>query len=161
MENPHRSASAFPKSMRCGRAAFQHRTSTARSGWLGGTTFATADGWCEFPRIAIAQSSIPLESKGFDAVRMQVSATVRYALSDSWLLIKGESTKKIAALACSFPGWRSSWHTAISVIASVERLIARVAPRSRQLRTDGRALGQPKCGDALEPSITSPKLRRR
>ena len=36
----------------------------------------------------------PAGVEGFDPVRMQVSATVRYALSDSWLLIKGESTRR-------------------------------------------------------------------
>ena len=46
-------------------------------------------------------------------------------------------------LACSFPGWRRSWHTAISVIDSVEKLIVRVARRSRHPRAASRVLGQP------------------
>ena len=45
----------------------------------------------------------PKGVEGFDPKTMQASATVRYAVSGSWLIIKGEGTKKKLA-SLQFPG---------------------------------------------------------
>jgi hypothetical protein len=39
----------------------------------------------------------PRGVEGFDPLKMQVSASVRYTLRDQWLLIKGESTRNVRA----------------------------------------------------------------
>ena len=49
---------------------------------------------------------------------------------------------------------RPAEYTAISASASPDRLIAGVAPRSGQPRTDSWASGHPRRGDALERFIT-------
>lgn len=86
------SASAFPKSM---RVVERHsNTVVERAEWLAWKHLCDGGGWVRVPTYSDCAIQHPAGVEGFDPVRMQVSATVRYALSESWLLIKGESTKK-------------------------------------------------------------------
>ena len=130
-----------------------------RAEWLGWNHIRDGGQLVRVPTYSDCAIQHPAGVEGFDPVLMQVSATVRYALSDSWLLIKGESTRRRR------PGLQFPWLAKQLAYGHLrDRLpwtssIARVAPRSRHPRTASRAWGQPKCGDALEPSITSPKSR--
>lgn len=95
------SASAFPKSM---RVVERHsNTVVERADWLAWKHLRDGGSWVRVPTYSDCAIQHPAGVEGFDPVRMQVSATVRYALSDSWLLIKGESTKK------SRPGVQFPW----------------------------------------------------
>ena len=130
------SASAFSKSM--GVVDRHSHAVVERAEWLAWNHLRDGGQLVRVPTYSDCAIQHPAGVEGFDPVRMQVSATVRYALSDSWLLIKGESTRRRRP-SLQFPGWRSSWYTAISVITSTESPIARVAPRSRHPRTASRA----------------------
>lgn len=86
------SASAFPKSM--GVVERHSNAVVERAEWLAWKHLRDGGRLERVPTYSDCAIQHPAGVEGFDPVRMQVSATVRYALSDSWLLIKGESTKK-------------------------------------------------------------------
>jgi hypothetical protein len=90
------SASAFPLSM--GVVERRSHAFVERTEWLA---------WREYLRTGAQLPRVPTYSdcaiqhpagvEGFDPKLMQVSAAIRYALDESWLLIKGESTRRNAA----------------------------------------------------------------
>ncbi len=117
-------------------------------------------------RVLVGEDTIPeLGRSAFDNFRdlaNRAAAVERETGADagaiifSWARTTGDyatATMATKALYLSTGATRS--------LRATESLIARVAPRSRQPRTASRASGHPRCGDALEPSITSPKSRRR
>ena len=85
------SASSFPQSMR----VVQRRSHTVvpRVEWLAWRQMRNEGQLARIPTYSDCAIQHPAGVEGFDPARMQVSATVRYALSDSWLLIKGVSTR--------------------------------------------------------------------
>ena len=86
------SASAFPKSM--GVVDRHSHAVVERAEWLAWNHLRDGGQLVRVPTYSDCAIQHPAGVEGFDPVRMQVSATVRYALSDSWLLIKGESTRR-------------------------------------------------------------------
>ena len=87
------SASAFPWSMTIVDRN-SHRYA-ARTEWLAWRDHLRDGGHARrIPTYSDCAIQHPAGVEGFDPRIMSASATVRYALSDSWLLIKGESTKK-------------------------------------------------------------------
>lgn len=86
------SASAFPKSM--GVVDRHSHAFVERTDWLAWKRLRKDGPLVRVPTYSDCAIQHPAGVEGFDPVRMQVSATVRYALSNSWLLIKGESTRR-------------------------------------------------------------------
>ena len=86
------SASAFPRSM--GVVDKHSHAYVERAEWLAWNHLRVGGQLVRVPTYSDCAIQHPVGVEGFDPVRMQVSATVRYALSDSWLLIKGESTRR-------------------------------------------------------------------
>ena len=86
------SASAFPKSM--GVVDRHSHAVVERAEWLAWNHLRDDGQLVRVPTYSDCAIQHPAGVEGFDPVRMQVSATVRYALSDSWLLIKGESNRR-------------------------------------------------------------------
>ena len=86
------SASAFPRSM--GVVGRHSHTEVPRAEWLGWRHLLNDGQLGRIPTYSDCAIQHPIGVEGFDPVRMQVSATVRYALRDDWLLIKGESTRR-------------------------------------------------------------------
>ncbi|MYB06639.1 MAG: hypothetical protein F4Y24_09835 [Gemmatimonadetes bacterium] len=85
------SASAFPKSM--GIVDRHSHAVVARTEWLAWKRLRDRGQPVRLPTFSDCAIQHPAGVEGFDPRMMQVSAAVRYALDDSWLLIKGESTK--------------------------------------------------------------------
>lgn len=94
------SASAFPKSM--GVIDRNSHTEIERSEWKAWQELRKDERLVRVPTYSDCAIQHPAGVEGFDPVRMQVSAAVRYALSDSWLLIKGEGTRA-RRLSVQFP----------------------------------------------------------
>lgn len=88
------SACAFPKSMAVIKNRYSYRT-IDRVDWM-----AWRDGLqarqtriSRLPTYSDCGIQHPVGVEGFDFRTMQSSASIRYAITDCWLLIKGESTK--------------------------------------------------------------------
>ena len=87
------SASAFPLSM--GVVGRNSHAVVARAEWLAWRNHLRDGGRVRrVPAYSDCAIQHPSGVEGFDPKLMQVSATVRYTLSESWLLIKGESTRR-------------------------------------------------------------------
>lgn len=88
------SASAFPRSM--GVVDRKAHAFVDRAEWLAwrNDLFGQSDRLPRIPTFSDCVIQHPVGVEGFDPVRMQVSASVRYAIPESWLLIKGESTRR-------------------------------------------------------------------
>ena len=84
------SASAFPQSM--GVVERKSHAVVARSEWLAWKHLRDGGQPGRVPTYSDCAIQHPLGVEGFDPRIMRASATVRYTLADSWLLIKGEST---------------------------------------------------------------------
>lgn len=90
-------ASSFPKSM--GLVVRNSHCITERiewNSWLNASREVTAPD-DRSPTYSDCGIQHPIGVEGFDPRTMQVSATIRYTLSDGWLLIKGQSTKAVPA----------------------------------------------------------------
>ena len=89
------SGSAFPMSM----AVLDRNTDVLirRSEWLAwrDELFARRATLERLPTFSDCAIQHPIGVENFDPRYMQVSAAIRYALSEDWLLVKGESTKVI------------------------------------------------------------------
>lgn len=85
------SASAFPKSM--GVVDRDSHAVVDRAEWLAWERLRDRGQLIRVPTFSDCAIQHPSGVEGFDPRMMQVSAAVRYALADGWLLIKGESTK--------------------------------------------------------------------
>ena len=83
------SASAFPQSM--GVVDRQSHVVVPRAEWMAWKHLRDGGQIVRIPTYSDCAIQHPGGVEGFDPALMQVSATVRYTLSDSWLLIKGES----------------------------------------------------------------------
>ena len=95
------SASAFPLSMRI--VERNSHSYSARTEWLAWRNHLRDGGHVRrIPTYSDCAIQHPSGVEGFNPRIMPVSAAVRYALSDSWLLIKGESTRKRRAIV-QFP----------------------------------------------------------
>ncbi len=87
------SASSFPLSMRI--VDRNSHSNAARTEWLAWRNHLRDGGRVRrIPTFSDCAIQHPSGVEGFDPRIMPVSATVRYALADSWLLIKGESTRR-------------------------------------------------------------------
>ena len=86
------SASAFPQSM--GVVERHSHAAVARAEWLAWKYLRHGGQFVRIPTYSDCAIQHPSGVEGFNPRMMQVSATVRYALADSWLLIKGESTRR-------------------------------------------------------------------
>lgn len=88
------SASAFPRSM--GIVNRKSHAFVERAEWLAwrNDIRGQSDRLPRVPTYSDCAIQHPIGVEGFDPVRMQVSASVRYALPERWLLIKGESTRR-------------------------------------------------------------------
>ncbi|MCY4653461.1 MAG: hypothetical protein OXC95_09890, partial [Dehalococcoidia bacterium] len=87
------SASAFPLSM--GIVERNSHGYAARTEWLAWRNhLRDGDRVRRIPTFSDCAIQHPSGVEGFDPRFMPVSAAVRYALSDDWLLIKGESTRR-------------------------------------------------------------------
>jgi hypothetical protein len=89
------SASAFPLSM--GVVERRSHAFVERAEWLAWRDYLRAGSLARLPTYSDCAIQHPAGVEGFDPKLMQVSAAVRYALAESWLLIKGESTRRNAA----------------------------------------------------------------
>lgn len=89
------SACSFPKGM--GRVERLSHDFVERAEWLAwrDTLYARRDELQRLPTFSDCAIQHPAGVEGFDPRIMAVSAAVRYALSESWLLIKGQSTRLI------------------------------------------------------------------
>ena len=90
-------ASAFPISMGgIGRNSAKRVTRTEWIAWRDGLHpgRSTVERLPSFSDCAIQH---PIGVEGFDPTYMKASPTIRYALGDEWLLVKGESTKSSLA----------------------------------------------------------------
>jgi hypothetical protein len=87
------SGSAFPLSM--GVVERRSHAFVERAEWLAWRSHVRPDdGLPRVPTYSDCAIQHPSGVEGFDPRRMQVSAAVRYALPEKWLLIKGESTRR-------------------------------------------------------------------
>ena len=87
------SACAFPRSM---RGIDRHSYDlVAREEWIAWRDYfhPRRNSLQRLPTFSDCAIQHPSGVEGFDPRIMQVSATIRYTLSDNWLLIKGESTR--------------------------------------------------------------------
>ena len=90
-------ASAFPQSM----AVVERHSHTlvARAEWLTWKRLRGSGQLVRVPTFSDCAIQHPVGVEGFDPRKMRASASVRYALADNWLLIKGESTgRRLASL---------------------------------------------------------------
>jgi len=89
------SGSSFPRSM--GVVQRKSHAFVDRAEWLTWKNhfFARRNQIPRLPTYSDCAIQHPEGVEGFDPVTMQASAAIRYALPESWLLIKGESTKRI------------------------------------------------------------------
>lgn len=96
------SASAFPMGM--GSVDRHSHALVERAEWIAWKEGLYLNRWNvpRLPTFSDCGIQHPKGVEGFDPVTMQVSAAVRYALPDDWLLIKGESTRQNPASA-QFP----------------------------------------------------------
>ena len=91
------SASAFPQGM--GVVQRNSHALVERTEWVAWRDNLRANA-ITIPRVpTFSDCAIqhPIGVEGFDPIIMQVSASVRYTLSEHWLLIKGEGTKNFPA----------------------------------------------------------------
>lgn len=91
-------ACAFPISM---RAVDRHGSEIVERGeWRAwrDSLYPTRRSASRLPTYGDCAIQHPKGVEGFDPRTMQVSAAVRYTLPDDWLLIKGESTRSVAAV---------------------------------------------------------------
>ena len=87
------SGSSFPRSMSVvGRNSSARIARTEWLAWRDGL-FRRRTSLHRLPTFSDCAIQHPSGVENFDPTYMQVSATVRYALDDAWLLIKGESTR--------------------------------------------------------------------
>jgi hypothetical protein len=87
------SASAFPRSM--GIVERKSHAFADRAEWLAWRNHLRRED--QVPRVPTYSDCViqhPAGVEGFNPVLMQVSATIRYALPERWILIKGESTRR-------------------------------------------------------------------
>lgn len=96
------SASAFPKSMRV--LDTQSYRLVERTEWLSWkeNLYRRRNQLARLPNFSDCVIQHPLGVEGFDPRIMQVSASIRYATTDNWLLVKGESTR-ITPATVQFP----------------------------------------------------------
>jgi hypothetical protein len=89
------SACAFPLNM--SRVERRSHDLVERVEWLAWRDglHAGRAGLARLPAYGDASIQHPLGVEGFDFRTMQVSAAIRYTANDSWLLIKGESTRNL------------------------------------------------------------------
>jgi hypothetical protein len=89
------SACSFPLSM--GGVGRHSHDFVERSEWLAWRTglHARRSSISRLPTFSDCAIQHPSGVEGFDPRYMQVSAAVRYALQEQWLLIKGESTRAV------------------------------------------------------------------
>lgn len=87
------SACAFPKSM--GGVQRNSEASVERADWLAwrNNLYSRRNSLERLPTFSDCAIQRPEGVEGFDPVRMQVSASIRYSLGEEWLLIKGQSTR--------------------------------------------------------------------
>ena len=87
------SGCAFPKGM--GVVGRDSHLLVERAEWLAWRDglFSLRGGLSRLPTFSDSAMQHPIGIEGFDPRIMQVSATVRYARPEHWLLIKGESTR--------------------------------------------------------------------
>jgi hypothetical protein len=87
------SACAFPKSM--GGVDRNSHDFHTREEWIAWRDHlhAIRQSFVRLPTFSDCAIQHPLGVEGFDPKTMQVSASIRYTLSDAWLLIKGQSTR--------------------------------------------------------------------
>jgi ethanolamine utilization microcompartment shell protein EutS len=88
------SACAFPMSM--GGVERHSHTLVERAEWTAWRDglYARRTSLARLPTFSDCVIQHPKGVEGFDPRTMQVSAAIRYTLTDEWLLIKGESTRK-------------------------------------------------------------------
>ncbi len=88
------SASAFPRSM--GGVDRNSNDLVERAEWIAWRhkLFSRRHALERLPAFSDCAIQHPQGVEGFDPRTMQVSASVRYTVPDSWLLIKGESTRR-------------------------------------------------------------------
>jgi hypothetical protein len=89
------SSCAFPKSM--GGVERNSHDFVQRDEWLAWKNhlYASRQSLSRLPTFSDYAIQHPAGVEGFDPKTMQVSASIRYTLSDAWLLIKGQSTRII------------------------------------------------------------------
>ncbi len=87
------SACAFPKSM--GGVQRNSHALAERTDWVAWNNqlYGRRNGLQRLPTFSDCAIQRPEGVEGFDPIRMQVSASVRYTLEEAWLLIKGQSTR--------------------------------------------------------------------
>lgn len=90
------SACAFPMSM--GGVARHSHDLVERADWIAWRDhlYARRHDLRRLPTFSDHAIQHPRGVEGFDPMKMQVSASVRYTLENKWLLIKGESTRSTA-----------------------------------------------------------------
>jgi hypothetical protein len=90
------SASAFPASM--GVAGRNSHIFIERADWIAwrDSLYGHRTKISRLPTYSDGGIQNPKGVEGFDPLTMQVSASIRYTTNDSWLLIKGESTRRTA-----------------------------------------------------------------
>ena len=155
-------ASAFPQSM----AVVERHSHTlvARAEWLTWKRLRGSGQLVRVPTFSDCAIQHPVGVEGFDPRKMRASASVRYALADNWLLIKGESTGRrgVTRFATQFLGdvpdpnrWRTLTLTASAFpqsMAVVERhshtLVARAEWLTwKRLRGSGQLVRVPTFSD--------------
>ncbi len=89
------SACAFPKSMGDGVVKRNSHAFVERADWLAwkGYLYGRRHSLQRLPTFSDCAIQHPKGVEDFDPRKMQVSASVRYALDETWLLIKGHSTR--------------------------------------------------------------------
>jgi Beta protein len=90
------SGCAFPQSM--GGVGKHSHSLVDRAEWIAWRDwlYAGRAGLQRLPTFSDCAIQHPTGVEGFDPLKMQVSASARYATGDSWLLVKGESTRQVA-----------------------------------------------------------------
>lgn len=89
------SGCAFPSSIGTSVVARDSHTRVERSEWIAwrDRLHARRNSLARLPAFSDCAIQHPTGVEGFDPRIMQVSASIRYALPDAWLLIKGHSTR--------------------------------------------------------------------
>jgi len=87
------SACAFPKSM--GGVQRNSHAFVERADWVAWKNYlyGRRNGLQRLPTFSDCAIQRPEGVENFDPIRMQVSAAIRYTLEETWLLIKGQSTR--------------------------------------------------------------------
>jgi len=90
------SGCAFPKSM--GGVGKHSHLLVDRAEWIAWRDwlYAGRAGLQRLPTFSDCAIQHPTGVEDFDPLKMQVSASARYGTGDSWLLVKGESTRQVA-----------------------------------------------------------------